>query len=48
MNYFASLPDEQALANNSAYEWVLHVIANDGYDAMNTAIETFAQYNVNK
>lgn len=45
MTYFADLPNDQSYANNSAYVWVYQVIANDGYDAMNAAIEMFVQYN---
>lgn len=48
MKYFANLPPEQALANNTAYEWAIQVIAADGYDAMNMAIEMLAAYNVKR
>jgi hypothetical protein len=36
------------LAPAGSYEWVLQVFANDGYEALNTAIELFATWTINR
>ncbi|WIA34679.1 hypothetical protein OEZ86_012993 [Tetradesmus obliquus] len=48
MTSFSNLPDEQANATASSFVWMQQVIANDGYDALNKAIELFATWTINR
>lgn len=48
MTRFANLPNAQAMANDTSYEWALKVAAFDTYDGLNSAADLFVAWTISR
>ncbi|WIA14495.1 hypothetical protein OEZ85_003017 [Tetradesmus obliquus] len=48
MEIFANLPDDLAFGNHTTYTWVVKVVANDLYDALQDAGQLFVHWTISR